>query len=43
MGLDYLLTVGIVVVGFVALVIALMQALAGSMAIKTYLFSLPVG
>ncbi|MEM9707636.1 MAG: hypothetical protein AAF871_02505 [Pseudomonadota bacterium] len=43
MSLDYLLTTGALLVGFVAVVTLLIDALVGSMAIKTFLFSLPVG
>ena len=43
MSFDYLLTTGALVVGFLAIVTLLMRALVGSMAIKTFLFSLPVG
>ena len=43
MSLDYLLTTGALLVGFVAIVVLLMRALVGSMAIKTFLFSLPLG
>ena len=42
-GLDYLLTAGVFVAGFLALALALVEALVGAMAIKSLLFSLPVG
>ncbi len=40
---DYLLTTGALLVAFLAVSKLLMEALIGSMAIKTFLFSLPVG
>lgn len=43
MSLEYMLTTGALVVAFLALVKLMMDALVGSMAIKTFLFSLPVG
>lgn len=43
MSLEYLLTSGVYVVGFLALSALLMRVLIGTMAIKTLLFSLPVG
>ena len=43
MSLDYLLTAGAVLVAFLTLSVLLMHALVGSMAIKTFLYSLPVG
>ncbi len=43
MSLEYLLTTGVFVVGFIAISTLLMRVLVGSMAIKTLLFSLPVG
>lgn len=43
MSLEYLLTTGVFVLGFLAVTELLMRALIGSMAIKTLLFSLPVG
>ena len=42
-GLDYLLAMGLFVVGFLALSLALVRALAASTAIKSLIFSLPVG
>lgn len=43
MTLEYLLTTGALVVAFLVVLTLLMRALVGSMAIKTFLFSLPVG
>ncbi len=43
MSLEYLLTTGALVIAFFTIMKLLMDALAGSMAIKTFLFSLPVG
>jgi len=43
MSLEYLLTTGALVIAFLTVVTLLMKALVGSMAIKTFLFSLPVG
>jgi hypothetical protein len=43
MSLEYLLTTGALVVGFLVILKLLMDALVGSMAIKSFLFSLPVG
>lgn len=43
MSLDYLLTTGALVITFLVLVTLLREALVGSMAIKSYLFSLPLG
>lgn len=43
MSLDYLLTTGALLIAFVVLMTLLREALIGSMAIKTYLFSLPLG
>ena len=43
MSLEYLMTTGGLVIAFLSTVLFLMEALAASMAIKTFLFSLPVG
>lgn len=43
MSLEYLMTTGALVIAFLSTVLFLMEALVGSMAIKTFLFSLPVG
>lgn len=43
MSLEYLLTTGALVIAFLTVMVLLMEALAGSMAIKTFLFALPVG
>ena len=43
MSLEYLLTTGALVIAFLSTVLFLIEALVGSMAIKTFLFSLPVG
>ena len=43
MSLEYLLTTGAFVIGFLVVLKLLMDALAGSMAIKSFLFSLPLG
>lgn len=43
MSLDYLLTTGALLIAFVVLMVLLREALIGSMAIKTFLFSLPLG
>lgn len=43
MSLEYLLTTGALVIAFLTIVTLLMDALVASMAIKTFLFSLPVG
>lgn len=43
MGLEYLVTTGALVIGFLVVLNLLMEALAGSMAIKSFLFSLPLG
>lgn len=43
MSLEYLLTTGALLIAFLATMKLLMDALVGSMAIKTFLFSLPVG
>ena len=43
MSLEYLLTTGALVVAFLVVLTLLMEALTGAMAIKTFLFSLPVG
>lgn len=43
MTLEYLLTTGALLVAFLVVLTLLMEALIGSMAIKTFLFSLPVG
>lgn len=43
MSLEYLLTTGALVIAFLTIMTLLMDALVGSMAIKTFLFSLPVG
>ncbi len=43
MSLEYLLTTGVFVAGFLALSVKLIEALVGSMAIKSILFALPVG
>lgn len=43
MSLEYLLTTGALVVGFLVVLQLLMEALKGSMAIKSFLFSLPLG
>jgi len=43
MSLDYLLTTGALLISFVVLMTLLREALIGSMAIKTFLFSLPLG
>lgn len=43
MSLEYLLTTGALVIAFLTIVSLLMEALVASMAIKTFLFSLPVG
>lgn len=43
MSIDYLLTTGALVIAFLVLVALLREALIGSMAIKSFLFSLPLG
>ncbi|WP_264464716.1 hypothetical protein [Kangsaoukella pontilimi] len=43
MSLDYLLTVGAYVIGFLTISYMLMEALVGSMAIKAFVYSLPLG
>lgn len=43
MSLEYLLTTGAFVIAFLVVLTLLMEALVGSMAIKSFLFSLPVG
>lgn len=43
MSLEYLLTTGALVISFLVLVVLLREALVGSMAIKSFLFSLPLG
>ena len=43
MSLEYLMTTGGLVIAFLSIVLFLTEALVGSMAIKTFLFSLPVG
>ena len=43
MSLEYLMTTGALVTAFLVVLKLLMDALVGSMAIKTFLFSLPVG
>lgn len=43
MSLEYLLTTGAFVIAFLVVLTLLMDALVGSMAIKSFLFSLPVG
>ncbi len=41
--IDYLLVIGVLVVGGIALSLALLQALIAMMEIRSILFSLPVG
>ncbi len=43
MSLEYFLTTGALVIGFLTIMKLLIDALIASMAIKTFLFSLPVG
>ncbi|MEL6953209.1 MAG: hypothetical protein AAFN09_01005 [Pseudomonadota bacterium] len=43
MSLEYILTTGALVLAFLTVMVLLMEALTGSMAIKTFLFALPVG
>lgn len=43
MSLEYLMTTGALVIAFLVVLKLLMDALVGSMAIKSFLFSLPVG
>ena len=43
MSLEYLMTTGALVIAFLVVLALLMEALVGSMAIKSFLFSLPVG
>ena len=43
MRLEYILTTGALVLAFLTVMGLLTEALTGSMAIKTFLFALPVG
>lgn len=43
MSLEYLLTTGALVIAFLTVLTLLIEALTGSMAIKSFLFALPVG
>lgn len=43
MSLEYLLTTGALVIAFLTVLTLLIEAMTGGMAIKSFLFALPVG